>query len=224
MESIIKLLKEKQDTKYADFQSKLIPNIEKEHVIGVRTPALREIAKKLYGTEDAEAFMRELPHYYFEENQLHAFLISLEKDYGTCLKQVDTFLPYVNNWATCDQMNPKAFKKNHDRLISDAKRWIASNEDYTIRFGIKVLMDHFLDEDFSEEFPRIVVSVESSEYYVNMMRAWYFATALAKQPDGVIAYFEQTSLDDWTRRKAIQKAIESFRVPDEMKEYLRKIR
>ena len=213
-----------QDTAYRDFQSKLIPNIDPESAIGVRTPALRALAKRLAGSPEAEAFLRELPHAYFDENQLHAFLLCEEKSFETCLAQVERFLPYVDNWATCDQLSPKVFRKEAEKLLPSIRAWIRSEETYTIRFGLGMLMQHFLDERFDPAYPELAAAVRSDEYYVNMMIAWYFATALAKQYDAVIPYIEQNRLGVWTHNKAIQKCVESRRISPEQKAYLKTLR
>lgn len=220
----IKELHELQDEKYRKFQSKLIPSIDPETMIGVRTPELRKLAKSLAKEEDVEEFLRDLPHKCFEENQLHAFILSDMKDYDECVKEVDLFLPYIDNWATCDQMSPKVFRKNKADLLKQIKKWIRSKETYTIRFGIGMLLAHFLDDDFDPRHLDLVAKVKSEEYYVNMMRAWYFATALAKQYEAALPYIEQRKLDKWTHNKTIQKAVESYRVSDEQKEKLKKLR
>ncbi len=216
-----------QDRKYRDFQAKLIPTVDPETVIGVRTPQMRNLAKRLYKETDPnelEAFLKELPHKYFDENQLHAFLISEEKDYDRCVAQVNDFLPYIDNWATCDQLSPKAFKKHRGALLSHIKEWINSDHTYTIRFGIGMLMQHYLDDDFEPAYPEMVAQVRSKEYYVNMMIAWYFATALAKQYETAVTYIEEQKLDVWTHNKAIQKARESYRITPEQKEYLKTLK
>ena len=213
-----------QDTKYRDFQAKLIPGKTAEVMIGVRTPELRRLAKELLKREDTDEFLADLPHEYFDEDQLHAFIISGIKDYNKCMAEVCRFLPYVDNWATCDQMSPKVFKKHRPELLGKIKEWITSDETYTIRFGVGMLMEHFLDEDFDPEYLEMAASVRSEEYYVNMMIAWYFATALAKQYDAVIPYIENKRLDKWTHNKAIQKSIESYRITTEQKEYLRTLK
>ena len=217
----VKELHELQDEKYREFQSKLIPGIDSETMIGVRTPELRKLAKSLVKEEDVEEFLRDLPHKWFEENQLHAFLLSEMKDYDECVREVDLFLPYVDNWATCDQMSPKVFKKNKTKLLKQIKKWIRSKETYTIRFGIGMLLAHFLDDDFDPGHLDIVARIRSEEYYVNMMRAWYFATAIAKQYEAALPFIEQRKLDTWTHNKTIQKAVESYSVSDENKEYLK---
>ncbi len=223
-ERIVSDLFSLRDPKYAEGQKNIIPTVDPKRLIGVRTPALRDYAKKLYKSEHAEAFLSDLPHTYFDEDQVHAFVISLERDFEKCVRQVEAFLPYVDNWATCDQMLPKAFKKDPERLLPHIRKWIASAETYTIRFGVKELMEHFLGDNFSTEYPDMVADIRSDEYYVNMMRAWYFATALAKQHDMVLPYIEEKKLDDWTHNKAIQKSIESYRITDEQKAYLRTLK
>lgn len=210
-----------KDEGYRDFHAKLIPNIEKDRIIGVRTPALRKFAKEFSKSEHKDAFLEILPHKYYEENNLHAFLIETIKDYDECITALDRFLPFVDNWATCDTMSPKVLGKNKDRLISDIKRWISDDKTYTIRFGIGMLMKHFLDEDFSHEYPEAVAGIISDEYYVNMMIAWYFATALSKQYASIIPYLENKRLSDWVHNKTIRKAIESYRITKEQKIYLR---
>ena len=213
-----------EDPEYREFQSRLIPTAGAETFIGVRTPELRKMAKQLARQSDIGQFLAELPHRYFDENQLHAFLLSEMKEYETCLEAVDRFLPYVNNWATCDQMSPKVFRKHRQELPAPVRKWIGSGKTYTVRFAIRMLMDHFLDGDFDPAYPEMVAAVRSEEYYIRMMAAWYFATALAKQYDAVIPYIEEGRLDEWTRRKTIQKAVESYRIPPERKAYLKTLR
>lgn len=210
-----------QDTKYRDFQVKLIPGSDPETMIGVRTPDLRSYAKELLKRGDVSEFLSDLPHRYFDENQLHAFILSDMKDYETCVREVERFLPYVDNWATCDQMSPKVFKKHKTELLEHVKLWLDSDKTYTVRFGVGMLMEHFLDGDFEISYPEMVCQIKSQEYYVNMMRAWYFATALTKQYESAIVFIENKKLDVWTHNKAIQKALESYRVTPEHKEYLR---
>ena len=210
-----------QDVKYRDFQAKLIPGVPKETIIGVRTPELRRLAKEAGESGD---FLAELPHRYYDENQLHAFIISAVRDRQECLRLVEEFLPYVDNWATCDQMSLKCFRKDPAELLPHIRRWLASPETYTVRFGIGCLMEFFLDENFRPEYPGIVSAVHSEEYYVRMMIAWYFATALAKQYDAVIPYITERRLDPWTHRKTIQKAVESFRITPEQKELLKTLK
>ncbi|MBR1451779.1 MAG: DNA alkylation repair protein [Lachnospiraceae bacterium] len=223
-EEIINNLNSLSDSKYRDFQIKLIPGKTSDQMIGVRTPDLRSYAKELSKRDDVSDFLNNLPHEFFDENQLHAFIISLLKDYDKCMDEVEHFLPYVDNWATCDQMSPKIFKKNREKLLEKIRDWIASDKTYTIRFGIKMLMEHFLDDDFDLQYPDMVASVRSEEYYVNMMIAWYFATALAKQYDSILPYIEEKRLDTWTHNKAIQKSIESYRITDDQKSYLRSLK
>ena len=213
-----------QDRQYREFQSKLIPTAAPETVIGVRTPALRKYAKQLVKNEEISVFLRDLPHFYFDENQLHAFLLSEMKDYGQCIQEVNRFLPYVDNWATCDQMSPKVFKKHRRELPEHIRVWIRSEDPYSVRFGIGMLMQHFLDDGFDRSYPELVAGIRSEEYYVNMMIAWYFATALSKQYDQVIPFIENRRLDAWTHNKAIQKSLESFRIPQEQKEYLKRLK
>ena len=213
-----------QDPGYRDFQGMLIPSNKDASMIGVRTPELRRLARAYAGREDIAEFLDDLPHQYFDENQLHAFIISGIKDYEKCVKEVIRFLPYVDNWATCDQMSPKVFRKHRQELAEQAEEWIGSDHTYTIRFGIKMLMDHFLEEDFDLMYPEMVAQVRSEEYYIRMMIAWYFATALAKQYDAVLPFIENRRLDPWTHNKTIQKAVESYRVTPEHKEYLKSLK
>lgn len=210
-----------QDIAYRDFQSKIMPTVDAKTAIGVRTPELRRLAKQLAKREDVGAFLDDLPHAYFDENQLHAFIVSELRDYEACLREVERFLLYVDNWATCDQMSPKVFKKHRAELLDPIRRWIASDATYTVRFGVGMLMEHYLDDDFDPAYLDMVAAVESEEYYVRMMVAWYFATALAKQYDATIPYLEERRLEPWTHNKAIQKAIESRRISPEQKDYLR---
>lgn len=221
MTEIQKQLFALQDEKYRDFCAKLTPNLDKSVIIGVRTPELRKLAKELSGKQTAAAFMESLPHEYYEENNLHGFLVEQIKDYDACADAVERFLPYVDNWATCDQMNPKVFKKHRAELLERIKVWLRAKETYTVRFGIGMLMSHYLDENFSLEYLELVAGLRSQEYYVNMMIAWYFATALAKQYDAALPYIQQERLDAWTHNKAIQKALESYRVSEEHKKELR---
>ncbi|MBQ7500263.1 MAG: DNA alkylation repair protein [Clostridia bacterium] len=224
IEEIRKELFGLQDAGYREMQKKIIPTADPDRFIGVRTPALREYAKRLTKTDDITAFLDDLPHKYFDEDQLHAFILSAMKDYERCIAEVNRFLPYVDNWATCDQMSPKVFGKHKQELLVHIRKWIASDKTYTVRFGVGMLMEHFLDGDFDTAYPEAVASVRSEEYYVNMMRAWYFATALAKQYDAVLPFIGNRRLDPWTHNKAIQKAIESTRIPPERKEYLKTLK
>jgi 3-methyladenine DNA glycosylase AlkD len=213
-----------QDTGYRDMQVTIIPTVNADSIIGVRTPALRQLAKELSKREDISSFLGELPHKYFEENQLHAFILSGMKDAGNCIRLVDAFLPYVDNWATCDQMSPKVFRKNKDLLLEYVEKWMKSDLTYVKRFAIGMLMEHFLDEDFKTSYLTKVSKIRSDEYYVNMMTAWYFATALAKQYEAALPYIEGQKLDKWTHNKAIQKAVESYRITPEQKEYLKTLK
>jgi 3-methyladenine DNA glycosylase AlkD len=223
-QKILQRLQSLQDTGYRDFQSGLIPTADKSFFIGVRTPALRALAHELARDPDTARFLDDLPHRYFDENQLHAFLISEIRDFSSARAAVDRFLPYVDNWATCDQLSPGVFRKHHAELLPQIRIWLASGRTYTVRFAVGMLMQHFLDDDFDPAFPELVAGIRSEEYYVRMMAAWYFATALAKQYDAVIGYLEDRKLDPWTHNKTIQKAIESYRVSDDRKQYLRTLR
>ena len=220
-DEIRQALFDNQDIKYRDFQGGLIPTADINNHIGVRTPVLRKLAKEFSKREDVAEFLGDLPHKYFDENQIHAFLISEIKDFDKCIEELKRFLPYIDNWATCDQMSPKCFKKNHKALLPYLYEWIESEEVYTVRFAIVTLMGHFLDEDFQSKYLELVASVKSDEYYINMAIAWYFATALCKQYDNTLPFIEGKALAPWTHNKTIQKAIESFRVPQEHKDYLR---
>ena len=217
-------LEELQDLKYRDMQIRIIPTIAPDSIIGVRTPALRAIAKEMLKSDNYRDFLKTLPHVYFEENQLHAFILSGMKDFDACIGELEKFLPFVNNWATCDQMSPTVFKKHKKELLMHIEDWVRSDEAYTIRFGIGMLMQHFLDDDFDPVYPEMVAKLRSEEYYVNMMIAWYFATALAKQYESVLPYIEQKRLDHWTHNKAIQKSVESYRVTDAQKMYLKTLK
>ena len=212
-----------QDSKYKEFQAKLVPNIDSDSIIGIRTPELRDLAKKVFNS-DYSSFINELPHKYYEENLLHIFVISMIKDFDECVSEVEKFLPYIDCWPVCDQSSPKVFKKNHEKLLPIVKKWIASKHVYTSRFGMRVLMNEFLDKDFKPEYLELVAKVKGEDYYLKMMVAWYFATALAKQYDATISYIENNKLDKWVHNKTIQKAIESYRVTDEHKEYLKSLK
>ena len=214
------LLFQLQDKGYRDFQSKLIPTIPVETIIGVRIPAIRKLAKEYGKDSESVEFLKQLPHTYYDENILHALLVAEIKDYEVCVKEVERFLPYVDNWAVCDIFSPKVFRKNKDNLIDKIREWTASGHPYTCRFGMEMLMTHFLDEDFRVEYLEIPAAVHSEEYYVNMMIAWFYATALAKQWDAAVGYIEKKCLDPWTHNKTIQKARESYRITREQKEYL----
>ena len=213
-----------QDKDYALLQAKIIPTVAADRIIGVRTPALRAFAKSLNKDGDIDAFLSYLPHQYFDEDQLHAFVISLEKDFDKCIANVDAFLPFIDNWATCDQLSPKAFKREPERLLPYVKSWIQSDHTYTVRFAIGMLMQHFLDERFDTKYADMVAAVRSEEYYVNMMIAWYFATALAKQYELVLPYLEEQRLSPWVHNKAIQKSVESCRITEEQKMHLKTLK
>lgn len=212
------------DNNYKEFQSKLIPNINKDTILGIRTPALRRIAKNIFNSNERDEFLNDLPHKYYEENLIHFFIISMIKDFEECINEVEKFLPYVDCWPVSDQATPKVFKKNHSKLLPYVKKWIKSKHVYTSRFGIRILMNEYLDNDFKKEYLKIVSNIKSDEYYLKMMIAWYFATALSKRYDETIYYFENHLLDDWIHKKAIQKAIESYRVTDNHKSYLRNLK
>jgi 3-methyladenine DNA glycosylase AlkD len=213
-----------RDLKYLEFNAGLIPTVSKDTMIGIRTPKLREFAKQLNVTPDASRFLSQLPHKYYEENNLHGLLINLIRDFNEAVSLLDIFLPYVDNWATCDIISPKSFNIHPKELPDKILQWINSDHTYTVRFGTGVLMSWYLDEYFDPKYPKLVSAIQSEEYYINMMRAWYFATALAKQYDIVIKFFENHMLDAWTHNKSIQKAIESRRISQETKLYLRSLK
>ena len=213
-----------KDPKYADFQARLTPGVSRDRIIGVRIPALRKLAKKYYKDPVHIQFLNQLPHPYYDEDLLHGLLISEERDYEICMQQMEAFLPYIDNWAVCDSISPKAFAKHKAELIVKIREWIVSPHTYVCRFGIGMLMKHFLDEDFKQVYLELPAAVRSSEYYVNMMIAWFYATALAKQWDETILYLETDRLDLWTHNKTIQKAIESYRITAEQKNYLRSLK
>ncbi len=221
---IIKKLFEMQDSEYRDFHAKLIPGINKDTVIGVRTPLLRAFAKELCGKEGVNAYLKDLPHKYYEENNLHSFIICQIKDYDECISLLDRFLPCVDNWATCDGIKPKCFNKNKDRLIEKICEWLKSDKVYTVRFAILMLMTHYLDGDFKPEYLSIISKIKSDEYYINMMIAWFFATALAKRWSAAIIFIENRTLPAWVHNKAITKARESYRITPEQKDYLKTLR
>ena len=222
--TVYEKLMEVKDDKYKDFQAKLVPNISPDTIIGVRTPQMRNVAKEVFASEDRDAFLSELPHKYYEENLVHFFILAMIKDFDECVQRVEEFLPYVDCWPVSDQATPKSFKKNHEKLLPFIKKWIASDHVYTARFGIRMLMNEFLGEDFKDEYAELVASKRGDDYYLKMMVAWYFATAFAKNYDETVKYIEERRLDEWVHKKAIQKAVESFRVSDEHKEYLKKFR
>ena len=219
MTDIQKRLFELQDLKYRRFHSALVPTVDPDRIIGVRVPLIRSLARELFDRE----FLHTLPHYYYDENMLHAFMIST-LDYEECVAELDRFLPYIDNWGVCDSLRPKCFRKNTDRLIFDIERWISSSHPYAVRFGIEMLMVWYLEDDFKIEYAKRVAEICSDEYYVNMMRAWYFATALSKQYASAVLYLEEKRLDKWTHNKAIQKAVESYRITEEQKIYLKKLK
>lgn len=213
-----------EDKKYKEFHSRLMPTVNPDNIIGVRTPVVRKLAKELAKQPEYMQYIHMLPHKYYEENNLHGFLIESMKDYDEGIAAVNEFLPYVDNWATCDSVSPKVFKKHRSELMEQIKMWMASGHTYTIRYGIGMLMTHYLEEDFKEEYLEWAANIRSEEYYVNMMIAWYFATALAKQPQAAFPYIEQKRLSVWTHNKAIQKAVESYRITEEQKNKLRALR
>ena len=213
-----------QDLEYKKFHARLMPTIDENKIIGIRVPKLMDYAKEIFGTELANRFVKKLPHDFYEEDNLHAFLIERIADFNECVEEIERFLPYVNNWATCDMLRPKAFKKNPDKLIPYVKKWLTSEQTYTIRFAIGMLLSFYLDQHFDKSHINLVLGVKSDEYYVNMMRAWYFATALSKRYKDVVNVIENYLLDEWTHNKTIQKAVESFRINKEQKEHLRKLK
>lgn len=220
-ERIREKLFEMQDLQYRDFQAKLVPTVDKETIIGVRTPAVRKFAREIGRDPEIGRFLADLPHQYYDENNLHSFIIERIKDYEECLGEVERFLPYIDNWATCDTQSPKVFAKHTEELLGPIRRWIASDRPYTVRYGIGMLMKFYLDENFKVQYLEMVSSVRSEEYYVKMMAAWYFATALAKQYDDAVRYLQDKKLDAWTHNKTIQKARESYRITAEQKAYLK---
>lgn len=215
---------EMQDLEYKAFHSKLMPTVKDEVIIGVRTSKLRKFAKEFAKQAEAKKFLEVLPHTYYEENNLHGMLIEQIRDYEECVSYLDKFLPYIDNWATCDLIAPKVFRKHLQELLLPINEWIHSGSTYAIRFGIETLMRYYLDEEFKIEYACKVVKIRSQEYYVNMMIAWYFATALAKQYEAVIPFLEENRLDTWTHNKTIQKACESYRVTQEHKHYLKTLK
>ena len=227
---VLKTLLELQDPQYADFQSKLIPTISRDQILGVKVPKLRKLAKELiqgsasHPSPALKKFLEDLPHSYYDENILHSILISEIKNYDQCLESVDVFLPFVDNWAVCDIISPKVFQKHHAELLEKIKVWVNKKPVYTRRFGLKILMSHFLDADFQPEYLKIPAAIGSEEYYLKMMVAWFFATALAKQWQATIPYLEDQCLDRWTHQKTIQKACESYRITKQQKDYLKKLK
>ena len=216
-----------QDKTYKDFHSKLMPTINPDSIIGIRVPVLRDYAKKLFKENSIESlnpFLKNLSHEYYEENNIHAFIIEKINNFDECIFYLENFLPFIDNWATCDMLNPKIFKNNCEKLLEKIYQWINSDSVYTVRFAIGMLMRYFLDEKFETKYLDLVASINSEEYYINMMRAWFFATALAKQYEQTFPYIKNYSLDKWTHNKTIQKAKESFRISKEQKEELKKFR
>lgn len=213
-----------QDEAYRIFQAKLMPTVDMEAIIGVRTPALRKFAKTFAKTDEAAHFLHTLPHRYYEENNLHAFLVEQIRDFDACIAALDAFLPYVDNWATCDSMAPKVLGKHKEKLLVHIRRWLSGKETYTVRFAVGLLMRYFLDDSFSPEYLKWVANLDSEEYYIRMMAAWYFATALAKQYEAALPILQNGVLETWTHNKAIQKALESYRITPEQKAYLRTLR
>lgn len=224
MTSVQKRLFEYEDKTYKEFNSKLIPNVSSDTQIGVRIPHIRKIAKEIKNTDESEKFLRNLPHRYFEENNLHGYLLETINDFDRAIKLTEEFLPYINNWATCDTISPKIFRKNLPALYERIKVWLNSDKTYTIRFGINMLMKFFLDESFTDGILVLVAEIESDEYYVNMARAWFFATAMAKQREKTFSIIKNRNLDKWTHNKTIQKCIESFRISDDDKKKLKELR
>ena len=224
MKMLEKELFELQDLKYKEFHQKLMPTVNPDKVIGIRTPVLRKFAKEFSKREEAESFIKNLPHKYYEEDNLHAFLLEEIRDYETLIEELNKFLPFVDNWATCDMMRPKILKLHKTELLEDIKKWLNSEDTYTIRFAVNCLMNYYLEEDFKPEYLEWVKNIESEEYYINMVRAWYFATALAKQYDETVKILENNALDKWTHNKTIQKAIESYRITDEQKIMLKSLK
>lgn len=224
VDKIVKILFQNQDLKYRDFHSSLVPNVEKERFIGVRTPVLRKLAKEMVKDGSYKDFIKELPHYYYEENTLHSCILSLLKDLDELINELDNFLSYIDNWATCDLLRPKAFEKDQKRILDKVKEWIHTKDIYSIRFGIVTLLSFYLDEFFCKEINEIILNIKSDDYYVNMAIAWYFSYALIKQYDMTIDIFKMYKLDKWVHNKSIQKAIESFRISDDKKIYLRSLK
>ena len=213
-----------QDLKYRDFQAKLIPNISKQTIIGVRAPALKNYAKQIIKAGVYSDFLNNLPHTYLEENALHSCIVNNIKDFSICIKEVERFLPYIDNWAICDGLSPKCFHKNTDELLVNIKKWLKSKKEYTMRFAIGMLMQHYLDENFKEKYLLLVAGIKREEYYIKMMQAWFFATSLAKQYEQTIIILQNNQLEKWTHNKTIQKSIESYRITDEQKAYLKSLR
>lgn len=224
IQEIRQMLFQLQDTQYRDFHKKLIPTIDEKTIIGVRVPELRKLARKLVKQEGIDEFLLDLPHAYYEENQLHALMIAEEKDFEISMQKISRFLPYIDNWAVCDQKANPVYKKNKEKLLTYIEQWIESDQTYTVRYAIGLLMQHFLDDAFDIRYPKMAAAVRSEEYYIQMMVAWYFATALAKQYEAILPFIEEKCLDVWTHNKAIQKAVESYRITPEQKAYLKTLK
>lgn len=224
MQEITEKLFDMRDLGYRDFHCRLMPTVPRERVIGVRTPELRKFAKEVALNGLSEKFICELPHRYYEENNLHAFLIEKIGNFDDCIRETEKFLPHIDNWATCDLMRPKCFSKNSERLLPYIEKWMSSGHTYTVRFGIEMLMLFYLDEKFEEKYLFRVAEIRSDEYYVNMMIAWFFATALSKQYRSAVQYLEKRYLPPWVHNKTVQKAMESYRISDEKKGYLKTLR
>ena len=224
MNEIQKRLFQMQDLEYKAFHSKLMPTVDEDKIMGIRIPVLRKFSKEFAKTENAKKFISKLPHTYYEENNVHAFVLETVKDFDEAIKLTEEFLPYLDNWATCDMFFPKVFGKNKEKVLPYALKWMKSGDTYTVRYGIGIMMRLFLDEDFKVEYLDLVACIKSEEYYVNMMIAWYFATALAKQYESAVKYIEQNRLDTWVHNKTIQKSVESYRVSKETKEYLKSLK
>lgn len=224
MDAIQEKLFALQDLNYRQFQAKLMPTVDPDQIIGVRMPALRKLAKELKGTAEAEAFLAALPHRYYDENNLHGLLLCARSGYEETVAGLDIFLPHVDNWATCDLLSPRAFRAHPPQLLGQIRRWLDSGDTYTVRFGLEMLMSFYLDECFRPEYLNWAAEVKSEEYYVRMMVAWYFATALAKQYDAALPYLTDRRLEQWTHNKTIQKAVESYRITPQQKDALRALR
>ncbi len=222
--SVTQLLFQEQDVAYRDFNARLIPNIPPEAIIGVRVPAVRKLARALRGSGAAADFLRTLPHDFHEENLLHAFLIAQERDFARVMSMTEEFLPYIDNWAVCDSFFPAVFRRRREEILEKVRIWLHAEHPYTVRFGLGVLMRMFLDEDFKPEYLALAAGVAREEYYIRMMQAWFFATALAKQPEAAEPYLTERRLSPWVHDKTIQKALESYRVDDALKARLRKIK
>jgi len=228
MKAVEKRVREKlfdlQDKDYRNFQEKLCPNVDPDTIIGVRMPDLRKFGSEYAKDPESRRFMKELPHRYYDENNLHGILLEKIRDYEERIAETDRFLPYVDNWATCDMISPGNFSGHREKLINEIRRWVRDSKTYTVRFGIRLLMSLYLEDAFKPEYLEVVAKVKSDEYYVNMMKAWFFATALAKQNTAALPYLEKNRLDEWTHNKTIQKAVESYRITEEQKIYLKSLK